>query len=74
MQGSREGTQPMVSPNAGQLRTVGPLDAAADLSIADETPLFAAGPGIKQQARGLVFEQVNVAATLATLAPRHLQR
>lgn len=39
MQGSREGDTPVVSPNTGQLRTVGPLGVAglaeADLDIAD---------------------------------------
>ena len=39
MQGSKEGTQPVVSPNTGQLRTVGPLGVAdfkrAHFDIAD---------------------------------------
>jgi len=47
MQGSKEGAQPVVSPNTGQLRTVGALgtgpveDAAFDISDVDNTPLAA---------------------------------
>ena len=47
MQGSREGQMPVVSPNTGQLRTVGKLgvgqleDAALDISDVRNTPLAA---------------------------------
>lgn len=39
----------------------------SDIWSVRQTPLYAAGPGIRRDARGLVFEQVHVAATLATL-------
>lgn len=48
MQGSREGATPVESPNAGQLRTVGPLglgplaDVAFDIADLDNTALAAA--------------------------------
>jgi len=48
MQGSAEGVQPVVSPNTGQLRTVGPLglgpltDVAFDIADVDNTALLAA--------------------------------
>lgn len=48
MQGSREGTTPVVSPNTGQLRTVGPLglgplsDASFDISDVGNVALLAA--------------------------------
>lgn len=52
MQGSAEGVQPVVSPNTGQLRTVGPLglgplsDVAFDIADVDNTALLAArAPG-----------------------------
>ena len=47
VQGSREGTTPVVSPNTGQLRTVGPLglppllDVAFDISDVGNTALMA---------------------------------
>lgn len=39
----------------------------SDIWSVRQTPIYAAGPGIRADARGLVFEQVHVAATLATL-------
>jgi hypothetical protein len=48
LQGSREGAQPVVSPNTGQLRTVGPLglgplaDASFDISDVRNAALLAA--------------------------------
>ena len=51
MQGSREGATPVVSPNTGQLRTVGPLgtgpvdDAAFDISDVRNTALAALRQG-----------------------------
>lgn len=51
LQGSREGTQPMVSPNTGQLRTVGSLglgpldDASFDIADVNNTALLAARTG-----------------------------
>lgn len=47
MQGSKEGTTPVVSPNSGQLRTVGPLglgalaDASFDIADINNAPLAA---------------------------------
>ncbi len=47
MQGSREGAEPVVSPNTGRLTTVGPLqagtveDAAFDITDTDNTALAA---------------------------------
>lgn len=57
MQGSAEGVQPVVSPNTGQLRTVGPLgtgpveDAAFDIADVDNTALVA----LRQQGRTRLY-------------------
>jgi hypothetical protein len=39
----------------------------SDIWSVRQTPLFAFGPGIRPRTPGLVFEQVDIAATLATL-------
>ncbi|EHL22409.1 hypothetical protein KYG_12956 [Acidovorax sp. NO-1] len=57
MQGSREGTTPVVSPNTGQLRTVGSLglppltDVAFDISDVDNTALIAVRTAADRQTR-----------------------
>lgn len=57
MQGSREGTSPVVSPNTGQLRTVGPLglppltDVAFDISDVGNTALIAVRTAADSQTR-----------------------
>lgn len=57
MQGSREGTKPVVSPNTGQLRTVGPLglgrltDVAFDISDVGNTALIAVRTPTDSQTR-----------------------
>lgn len=57
MQGSREGTTPVVSPNTGQLRTVGSLglppltDVAFDISDVDNTALIAVRTVTDRQTR-----------------------
>lgn len=57
MQGSREGTTPVVSPNTGQLRTVGPLglgpitDVAFDISDVSNTALIAVRTPTDSQTR-----------------------
>ena len=64
MQGSREGTTPVVSPNTGQLRTVGPLglgpltDAAFDISDVGNTALVAVRTAADSRTR---LHQVNLA-------------
>ena len=73
MQGSREGTTPVVSPNTGQLRTVGPLglgpltDVAFDISDVSNTALIAVRTPSEAQTR---LHLVN----LATGATRPLGR
>ncbi|MFY3386044.1 DUF4394 domain-containing protein [Paracidovorax sp. MALMAid1276] len=73
MQGSREGTTPVVSPNTGQLRTVGPLglgaltDVAFDISDVSNTALIAVRTPTDAQTR---LHLVN----LATGATRPLGR
>lgn len=73
MQGSREGTTPVVSPNTGQLRTIGPLglgpltDASFDISDVSNTALLAVRTRADNQTR---LHQVN----LATGATRPLGR
>jgi hypothetical protein len=63
MQGSREGTTPVVSPNTGQLRTVGSLglgplaDAAFDISDVGNTALLAVRTRTDGQTR---LHQVNL--------------
>ena len=57
MQGSREGTTPVVSPNSGQLRTVGPLglgpltDVAFDIADVGNTALVAVRTASNSQTR-----------------------
>ncbi|WP_010462852.1 DUF4394 domain-containing protein [Acidovorax radicis] len=57
MQGSREGTTPVVSPNTGQLRTVGPLglppliDVAFDISDVGNVALIAVRTSADSQTR-----------------------
>ena len=57
MQGSREGATPVVSPNTGQLRTVGSLglppltDVAFDISDIDNTALIAVRTVADRQTR-----------------------
>lgn len=69
MQGSAEGTEPVVSPNTGQLRTVGLLGtgplAEAHLDISDiaNTALLAARPAGQTQMR---LYQVDLASGRAT--------
>ena len=64
MQGSREGTQPVVSPNAGQLRTVGPLglgpltDVSFDIADVGNTALIAVRTAADTQTR---LHQVDLA-------------
>jgi len=64
MQGSREGTQPVVSPNAGQLRTVGPLglgpltDVSFDIADVGNTALIAVRTAADPQTR---LHQVDLA-------------
>ncbi len=73
MQGSREGTTPVVSPNTGQLRTVGPLglgplvDVSFDISDVSNTALIAVRTPSDNQTR---LHLVN----LATGATRPLGR
>jgi hypothetical protein len=68
-QGSKEGTQPAVSPNTGQLRTVGPLGVAdfkrAHFDIADiNNAAYAALTGADgRQAR---FVEINLDTGAAT--------
>ena len=64
MQGSREGTQPVVSPNAGQLRTVGQLglgpltDVSFDIADVGNTALIAVRTAADTQTR---LHQVDLA-------------
>ena len=64
MQGSREGTQPVVSPNAGQLRTVGLLglgpltDVSFDIADVGNTALIAVRTAADTQTR---LHQVDLA-------------
>ena len=57
MQGSREGSQPVVSPNTGQLRTVGPLglgpltDVSFDIADVGNTALIAVRTAADTQTR-----------------------
>ena len=57
VQGSREGTTPVVSPNTGQLRTVGPLglppllDVAFDISDVGNTALIAVRTSVDSHTR-----------------------
>ena len=63
-QGSREGTQPVVSPNSGQLRTVGPLglgpltDVSFDIADVGNTALIAVRTAADTQTR---LHQVDLA-------------
>lgn len=68
MQGSREGATPVVSPNTGQLRTVGPLglgpltDVAFDISDVGNTALIAVRTPADSQTR---LHLVNLATGAA---------
>ena len=69
IQGSKEGTQPVVSPNTGQLRTVGPLGVAdfkrAHFDIADtDNAAYAALSGA--DGRRARFVEVNLETGAAT--------
>ena len=70
MQGSREGATPLVSPNTGQLRTVGPLglgplaDASFDIADVGNTALLAARTAAEAPTR---LYQVDLETGRATL-------
>ena len=65
MQGSREGTTPVVSPNTGQLRTVGPLglgpltDVAFDIADVDNAALVAVRTAANSHTRLHVVDLAN---------------
>ncbi|WP_139094395.1 DUF4394 domain-containing protein, partial [Acinetobacter baumannii] len=69
MQGSAEGVEPVVSPNTGQLRTVGLLgtgplaEAHFDISDVANTALLAARPAGQTQTR---LYQLDLASGRAT--------
>jgi hypothetical protein len=72
-QGSREGVQPVVSPNTGQLFTVGPLglgplqDAAFDIADVDNTALAAVR---RDGVRGTQLVRVDLASGRAVVLGR----
>ena len=70
MQGSREGATPVVSPNSGQLRTVGPLglgplaDVSFDIADVGNTALLAAGTAAEPRTRLFSVDLETGRATL----------